>query len=619
MPAKPTNSKEQNPELVPGQSDEVGDNQATAEASTAGETAAAMTAGETAATMSAGDTAAQEQALAPLKDGEILAAQPSPAAKKKPGLAKIFSLVFLFTIFSKFAGLARDMVVLSAYGAGLTSDAYNYAYLVTGNILVLFGGLGGPFHSSTVAVLTPRKDSPEIGKLSAQLLSWTALIMGLLAIAVYFVAPYVVPLALPGNAADHQALWSTTVTQVRIMLLMIVIAGLVGIACGISNIYDEYFWPSMAPAVASVAIIIAVCGFKDELGLCLGVGTTIGAVGQLLVQYPGMMRARPRFFQADLWRSAQPGTKEYLTMLWPAFITTGIGQLTVYVDMFFTSTLEQGGWTAIVNANKLVQLPLGVLLTAMLVPILPRFSEHVARGKIDDLKVELRRALKLLWFLALPLSAILLALPAPIVQLLFKRGEFDERAVMMFTTVLLFQVPSIFFYVARDLVIRVFFAHQDSKTPYNIAMLAIFVKAFLDWLLVMVFHMGIGGIALSTTIMTVFNLTLLSFLLRKKIGRLGATQLLKPVTIMLAASAVCGIAAYFLYGAMAQVTEIMANQIFAGHIKMARTLHLLVAVGLSSGVALALYFAVCQGLKLEETGEVLKRFSSKLKAKRAAA
>ncbi len=148
--------------------------------------------------------------------------------------------------------------------------------------------------------------------------------------------------------------------QLRIMVPMIVIAGLVGIGCGISNIYDEYFWPSMAPAVASVAIILAVLGFKDEAGLCLGVGTTIGALGQLLVQYPGIMRARPNFFKLDLLSKIEPGTKEYLTMLWPAFFTTGIGQLTVYVDMFFTSRLEQGGWTAIVNANKLVQLPLGV-------------------------------------------------------------------------------------------------------------------------------------------------------------------------------------------------------------------------------------------------------------------
>ena len=550
-----------------------------------------------------------------------------PTDAKKPGLAKVFSLVFIFTIFSKFAGLARDIVVLSAYGAGLTSDAYNFAYLVTGNILVLFGGLGGPFHQSTVAVLTPKKNSADIGKLAGQLLAWTALTTGIFSIVIYFAAPYVVPLALPGNGADQTLLWQTTVTQLRIMVPMIVIAGLVGIGCGISNIYNEYFWPSMAPAVASVAIILAVLGYHDQAGLCLGIGTTIGAIGQLLVQSKGIMQAKPKFFDPEIFQKLQPGTKEYLTMLWPAFFTTGIGQLTVYVDMFFTSRLEQGGWTAIVNANKLVQLPLGVLLTAMLVPMLPRFTELVAQSKIDSLKDDLRRALKLLWFLALPLSAIMLALPAPIVKLLFARGQFDQHAVDMFTVVLLFQVPSIFFYVARDLVIRVFFAYQDSKTPYKIAILAIFVKFFLDWLLVVAIPLGIGGIALSTTIMTGFNLSLLSFLLRKKIGNLGATKLLQPVAIMLTASLVCGVSAFYIYSFCEPGTNAIATAIAAALTPIIQSLPawlakvlngilhslpLLLSLGLSSGVGMGLYIAVCQFCRLQETTEIFKRFKSKL-------
>lgn len=69
----------------------------------------------------------------------------------KPGLGKVFGLVAILTVLSKFAGLARDILVLQAFGTSTVADAYNYAYVLTGNILILFGGLGGPFHSSTVA------------------------------------------------------------------------------------------------------------------------------------------------------------------------------------------------------------------------------------------------------------------------------------------------------------------------------------------------------------------------------------------------------------------------------------------------------------------------------------
>ncbi|HNM50427.1 MAG TPA: hypothetical protein PKN86_12010, partial [Candidatus Obscuribacter sp.] len=117
------------------------------------------------------------------------AADSSSQLKKQPSLGKTFSLVALFTVLSKFAGLLRDMVVASAFGTTLIADAYNIATLFTGNILVLFGGLGGPFHSSAVAVLTPRKDSGDCGRLTVQLLVWTGLITGLLALIVFALAP----------------------------------------------------------------------------------------------------------------------------------------------------------------------------------------------------------------------------------------------------------------------------------------------------------------------------------------------------------------------------------------------------------------------------------------------
>ena len=543
----------------------------------------------------------------------------TPPAVKSGGRGKVFSpLVAILTVFSKFIGMARDIVVAGAFGAGMVSDAYNYAYMVTGGVLVLFGGLGGPFHQSSVSVLSSRKQSQDIGNLAGQLLLWTGTIMSVFAVALWFFAPLAPPLVqtvagwFGSHGAMHQDLWATTIVQLRIMTPMIVVAGLVGVGCGISNTFKEYFWPSMAPAVASVAIIIAVLFFKDEAGLCLGVGTLIGAIGQFIVQWPGIMRAKPNFLQPQFLTKLQPEMKEYLAMLWPAFITTGIGQLNVYVDMIFASRLEEGGWTAIVNANKLVQLPLGVLLTAMVVPLLPHFTELAAAKQTDDLKAELRRALTLIWFLALPLSAVLITLPSPIVQLLFERGQFDLRAVGLFTLVLSYLVPSIFFYVARDLLTRVFIAYQDTKTPYKIAMCSIFVKALCDWLLVVVFPLGIGGIALSTSIVTVFNLSLLSFLLRKKMGNLGGLTLVKPVAVMLSASAACAAVTYFVFHAADPLAQKLFAELPGVLNHHSKTIRLFITIGLASGLGMIAYLIVCQLCKLEEAGIVARKFSSRL-------
>jgi hypothetical protein len=115
--------------------------------------------------------------------------------------------------------------------------------------------------------------------------------------------------------------------------------------------------------------------------------------------------------------------------------------------------------------------------------------------------------------------------------------------------------------------------------------------------------------------MTIFNLSLLSFLLRKKIGNLGATKMLKPVAIMITASIICGLVSYLVYMLVSPLTATLINAMGLSLAKFAKTLHLLIAIGLASGVGMVLYLAFCQAFKLEETNEIIKRFKHKLKAK----
>lgn len=456
---------------------------------------------------------------------------------RQQSLSKTFSVVAVLSVLSKVIGLARDVVVAAAYGTSILADAYNYAYLFTGNILILFGGLGGPFHSATVTSLAPRRSSSEAGTLILQISFFTAIALSLVGVLIFFLAPQIMQIVAPGygkTEADHFKFFSESILQLRVMSPLIALSGLIGITYGVLNVYNRVFWPSLSPAIASIAIIAAVLlGNNHESSLPVAVGTMIGAFGQLLAQLPDI------FSLGLVYRFSTKvveGVVNYLKILWPALISTSIGQLIIYVDSFFCSNIGEGAWTAIANANRLVQLPLGVLITAMLVPMLPRFTEMAASHRNEDLKSEFRRAISFLWFLALPLCAILLALPEPIIRLLFQRGAFNAQSTYLVATALIYLVPSIVFYMARDLITRVYFAFQDSKTPFYVAILAIFIKAFLDWLLVIAIPMGVAGISLSTSLITVFNLFLLSQLLRPKLGLMGFSKLIKPVLIMLGAT-----------------------------------------------------------------------------------
>ncbi len=518
--------------------------------------------------------------------------------ERPQSLSRTFSVVALLSVFSKVIGLVRDVVVAASYGTSVLADAYNYAYLFTGNILILFGGLGGPFHSATVTTLAPKRSSAEAGALVAQISIFTTIALAFAGILVFLFAPQIMQIVAGNYGNDETArlkFFSETIMQLRIMSPLILLSGLIGITYGVLNVYNRVFWPSLSPAIASIAIIAAILiAHNPESSLPVAVGTLIGAFGQLFAQMPGMFSAGLNY---RFSLRAVEGASNYFKVLWPALISTSIGQLIIYVDSFFCSNIGEGAWTAIANANRLVQLPLGVLITAMLVPILPRFTEMAANEKHEDLKAEFRRAISFLWFLALPLSAILLALPEPIIRLLFQRGAFNAQSTYLVTTALIYLVPSIIFYMARDLITRVYFAFQDSKTPFYVAMAAIFVKAFLDWLFVMAIPMGVAGISIATSLITVFNLILLAYFLRPKLGLMGFRSLLKPVCIMVLASAITYFCAKYGFALM--------QQYFASMSLIALTVKIFIAATIGS----AFYFAIAYLFKLDET----KLLSQKLR------
>ena len=211
-------------------------------------------------------------------------------------LFKIAGFVGLITIISKIFGLVRDLVIAQVYGTSITADAYNFAYLLTGNALILLGGLGGPFHSATISTLTRIKDNAkESGSFLIKICLSTFFILALIAILVFYFRSEVVHFIVPATGLEpayQEKLWYLTELQLQVMLPLILISGLLGILCGVSNVYGNYFWPSFSPVLPSIAIIACIFAFQDKtIGIALGVGTLIGSALQLAVQLPDLLKA----------------------------------------------------------------------------------------------------------------------------------------------------------------------------------------------------------------------------------------------------------------------------------------------------------------------------------------
>lgn len=518
-------------------------------------------------------------------------------------LFKVVGFVGLVILASKILGLARDLVIAKVYGTSIVADAYNFAYLLTGNVLVLIGGIGGPFHSATIAILTKIKNNAkESGSFLIRVLGLTFIVLVVVAAFVILFRDKLIQIILPGAGLSNfyrEKLWEITSVQLLIMSPLIVISGLVGIFCGVANVYRGYFWPSFGPALPSIAIIVLVLYFNDPAcGIALALGTLIGALLELLVQLPYVAKGSVLGNLKFELIKGQKAVSDFWSFLGPALLSTTVGQFTVYIDGFFCSGLPEGSWTSTVFANRLIQLPLGILVTSFLVPFFPRFSELAGSKKIDELKQTSFTVIRSLWFLTLPVVIYLFLFAKPVVEVIFQRGAFDERSTILVSSILVALLLSMVAYVARDTLTRVFYSLGDSKTPLVIALIAIVVKIILNALLVKKYQAP--GIAFVTSLVTLFNFLLLFYLLRKKIGCLGWSKHLRPVTKMLTASFVM-----FLFG-------LLFLSLYPIHVIAYDFISKVILVFTSFSVCMLVYFGLALTMRLEEAQRVIVEVKNKL-------
>ena len=327
---------------------------------------------------------------------------------KTTSVLKAAWLIAVVTIVSKLIGFVRDIIIANYYGASLVSDAYYYAYQIPSLSLILLGGVGGPFHSATVAIFSKLipclKDKPseEVNKLYSTFMTATTIFFLLLSIIMFVFPHQIMSLIISSGSADMINLASE---HLKIMTPLLIIGGIVGIYYGILIIYRQFMLPNLSPIIMSVAIIgvVVAAAPNDQKGYALAWATTIGAVLQLVIQYPNVRKLgfkwKPNFQFVN-----NPNFKEITELLFPAVLSSTVGQIHIYVDMFFTSSISEGAWTAIGYANRVFQFPVGILVTAFLVPLFPIFSRLVADKDLEGIKTYFNKGVGVLFFVLFSVS-----------------------------------------------------------------------------------------------------------------------------------------------------------------------------------------------------------------------
>ena len=462
--------------------------------------------------------------------------RPHNAAIAKASMARslkgIALVVTLGTLLSKAGGLVRQLVIAAAFGVGAAYDAYNYAYVLPGFLLILLGGINGPFHSAMVSVLSrrPREEGAHI--LAALNTTVSALLLAVTVLLVLAADP-LITLVGPGLSPQLHAI---AVVQLQVMAPMAFLAGLIGLGFGSLNAADEFWIPAISPLMSSLALMVGVGFLWWQLGgqigspsfamlggLVLAAATLVGAFAQWLIQLPALMRQGLARFKL-VWDWNHPGVREVWRVMGPATLSSGMLQINVFTDLFFASGIV-GAAAGLGYANLLVQTPLGLISNALLVPLLPTFARLTAPEDQPQLLARIRQGLMLSTASMVPIGALFIALGTPIVALVYERGAFDSAAAQLVAALLMAYGLGMPAYLGRDVLVRVFYALGDGTTPFRLSLAGIGLNVIFDWVLVggptpwgnqSPFNFGASGLVLATVAINVLTcLTLLLVLKRR--------------------------------------------------------------------------------------------------------
>jgi putative peptidoglycan lipid II flippase len=498
--------------------------------------------------------------------------------------------VAIATLLSKVVGLIRQVIVAAAFGLSIVSTAYSYSTIVPNFFFILLGGINGPFHSSVTSVLSRQKNREQIGPIVESVTAIVGIILVAASLLLMIFASQFFVIFAQGlkKGLDLQqglATRNVAIEQLQIMAFMTLLAGLIGIGFGTLNAGDMYWLPSISPLLSSVTVIGGVGWFiwqygnKSALienahlgGQVLAWSTLAGAVLQWLVQVvvqwrSGLGTLRLRF---DIKRKE---VQEVLSIMVPAILSTSMLQINLITDLSFAANIPKAA-PAFAAANLLIQTPLGIVSNLILVPLMPIFSRLVEPQHWPELKDRIRQGLILTGVTMMPLGAIIIALSLPLVRVAFERGAFKQEDSQFLAAILIVSASGMFFYLGRDLLVRVFYALGDGKTPFKISIINIFVNLTLDFLLWQ--PLGAPGITLATVGVNIITFVIFLVILNKRLHGLPWADLGFPLFGVFGASSIAGCATWAISYGWQQVIP------FSNFLTLA--LQLIIVGGLGLGI-----------------------------------
>jgi putative peptidoglycan lipid II flippase len=444
------------------------------------------------------------------------------------------------TLVSRLTGFIRDVVMAAVLGAGPIADAFFIAFRLPNHFRAILAE--GAFNAAFVPAYARNleKDGKAASRRFADQIAAALLAINvvLLALALFF-TPYVVGLLAPGLSDDPER-YNLAVTLTRITFPSLLLVSIQTMISGELNANGRFAAAAGAPILLNICMIIALLSVAwfPNAGYAAAWGVLAAGVVQVILV--GVDAELHHFgIRLRIPRLDKP-TQKFLKALGPAIIGAGGVQLALFADTLIASFLPAGALSALYYADRINQLPIGVVGIAVGTVLLPEMSRRLAAGDESGAASAQARGIQLALLLTVPCAAAAITVPDLIMRALFARGAFTAQdAAAAGATLAAYSVGLLPFVLLRSFTAP-FYARRDTATPVKAALLAAAINVALKF--VLMGPLAQVGLALATSAGAWINLSLLAYFARRQGFAVSGAAIGKPVSKLIAAGILLGVA-----------------------------------------------------------------------------
>jgi len=499
--------------------------------------------------------------------------------------------IMIITVASKVLGFGREIALSYFYGASTVTDAYLVSLTTPAVIFSFIGAALGTGFIPMYSRIKQEHGSSLAIRFTNNLINIVLVFCTIIVVAGFIFTKPLVLLFASGFSGEALEL---AIQFTRINIFAIYFTGLIGIFSGYLRLHDSYLVPNLMGFPMNIIIILSLVISSRTSIYVLLLGTLLARAAEVLFMVPFARRKGYRF--EPVFDLKDGNLKAMIHIALPVIVGTSVNQINVLVDRTLASGIAVGGISALNYANRLNGFVQGLFVMSISSVMYPMISRMASENNLKGLKKSLSEAIGLINLMVVPATIGAIIFAEPIVNFLFGRGAFTPDAVAMTSSALQFYSVGMLAFGLREVLSRAFYAQQDTKTPMINGAIAVVINIILNVILSR--YLGIGGLALATSIAGIVATILLFVTLRKKIGGFGLKEISSSFGKITASSVIMGVIALYVYRYLGNVLGL--------------SLSLIIAIGVG-GLS---YFVLIYFMRVPEVERTLNALKQRLRDRR---